>query len=329
MILNFSKAEKHLILLYKLTKSGVFEKLDKMCKDNELYFLEQINLFETSVLKILKESDEDNGNYKGIQDKFNTFIYNKKYYHIQNLIKATKSEDDSIKKDALSELNNFLKENNSMNDFYEAFMKNENIDITNSFYDYFINLTESNNEIDKEKLADSFIDSAKNYAEKTSTKTFCQITNYLSKDYKDEIKIHTLLFINKLLSFINKDKQIEILLLFVEENIFDLLLLIKLNDNEEFVNQINIFVSLIENILENSNKEKDIYKTIKTKYDYYYETKAYNDIKDLILKIHNSVGKEQVNYIDELVKLVNEKKAYEILYNAFMDNNNNNIVFSY
>jgi archaellin len=208
-------------------------------------------------------------------------------------------------------------------------MKNENIYIINSFYDYFINLTESKKGIDKEKLVNRFIDSAKKYAEKTSTKTFCQVTNYLSKDYKDEIKIHTLLFVNKLLSFIKKEKQIEILLLFVEENIFDLLLLIKLNDNEEFVNQINIFGSLIEKILENSNKEKEIYKTIKTKYDYYYEAKTYNDIKGLTLKIHNSVGKEQINYIDELVKLVNKKKAYEILYKTFMDNNNNNIAFSY
>lgn len=329
MILNFSKTYKHFILLYNLTKSGVFEKLDKMCKDKELDFLEQLNLFETSVLKILNETDTVNENYKNIKEKFDIFIYNKKYYHIQNLIKATKSEDDSIKKDVLNELNNFLKENNSMNDFYEAFMKNENFDIINSFYDYLIYLTESKKGIDREKITNRFMDSAKNYAEKTSTKTFSQITNYLSKDYKDEIKIHTLLFVNKLLSFIKKDKQIEILLLFVEEKIFDLLLLIKLNDNEEFVNQINIFCSLIEKILENSNKEKDIYKTIKTKYVIYFETKAYNDIKDLILKIHNSVGKEQVNYTNELVKLVNEKNAYEILYNTFMDNNNNNIAFSY
>ena len=329
MILNFSKTYKHLILLYNFTKSGVFEKFDKMCKDKELYFLEQLNLFETSVLKILNESDKDNENYKNIKEKFDVFIYNKKYYHIQNLIKATKNEDDSIKNDVLSELNNFLKENNSMNDFYEAFMKNENIDIINSFYDYLINLTESKKGIDKEKITNRFIDSAKKYAEKTSTKTFCQVTNYLSKDYKDEIKIHTLLFVNKLLSFIKKDKQIEILLLFVEENIFDLLLLIKLNDNEEFANQINIFGSLIEKILDDSNKETDIYKTIKTKYELYYETKAYNDIKDLTLKIHNSVEKEQVDYTNELVKLVNEKKAYEILYNTFMDNNNNNIAFSY
>ena len=329
MILNFSKTYKHLILLYNFTKSGVFEKFDKMCKDKELYFLEQLNLFETSVLKILNESDKDNENYKNIKEKFDVFIYNKKYYHIQNLIKATKNEDDSIKNDVLSELNNFLKENNSMNDFYEAFMKNENIDIINSFYDYLINLTESKKGIDKEKITNRFIDSAKKYAEKTSTKTFNQIINYLSKDYKDEIKIHTLLFVNKLLSFIKKDKQIEILLLFVEENIFDLLLLIKLNDNEEFANQINIFGSLIEKILDDSNKETDIYKTIKTKYELYYETKAYNDIKDLTLKIHNSVEKEQVDYTNELVKLVNEKKAYEILYNTFMDNNNNNIAFSY
>ena len=104
---------------------------------------------------------------------------------------------------------------------------------------------------------------------------------------------------------------------------------IKLNDNEEFANQINIFGSLIEKILDDSDKETDIYKTIKTKYELYYETKAYNDIKDLTLKIHNSVEKEQVDYTNELVKLVNEKKAYEILYNTFMDNNNNNIAFSY
>ena len=68
VILNLSEKTKHLILLYKLTKSGVFEKLDKMCKDNELYFLEQIILFEASVLKILNESDKDNEN-KDIEKK--------------------------------------------------------------------------------------------------------------------------------------------------------------------------------------------------------------------------------------------------------------------
>ena len=329
MILNFSKSEKHLDLLYNLTKSGVFDNLDKICKNQELDFLEQLNLFEASTLKILNESDKENENYKNIKEKFDNFAYNKKYYHIQNLIKSTKNEDNSIKKESISELNDILKENNSMNIFYEAFMKNENNDIINSFYDYIISVIESKKGKEKEKLISNFISSAKNYAEKTNTKIFSQITNYLSNDYKEEIKIHTLSFIYKLLSFIDKDKQIKILSYFVQENIFDLLLLFKPNNNEEYILQLNEFNFLIESILENSNKESDDYKIIKNKYDFYIEEKAYRKIKDLILKIHNSEGKNQINYSNELIKLVKEANYYELLYKSFMDNNNNNIAFSY
>ena len=330
MILNFSKPYKHLDLLFNFTKNGIFENLDKICKNKELDFLEQLNLFETSVLKILNESDKENENYKDIKDKFEKFVLDKKYYHIQNLIKATNNEDNSIKTEAINELNNFLKEKYSMDIFYESFMKNENNDIINSFYDYINTLIESKKEKEKEKMISNFINSAQKYSEKTNTKIFSKITNYLSQENKDEIKIHTLLFINKILSFINQNHQIEILFFFVEENIFDLLLLIKnLNNNEEYIQQLDTFNSLIDKILENSNKEDDNYKTIKNKYDIYIEKKIYNEIKDLILKIHNSIGKNQRENIEKLVIYINEKKAHEILYQSFMDNNNNNIAFSY
>ena len=323
MILNFSKIGTHLDLMFNLTKNGIFDNLDNIVKNKELIFLEQINLFESSVEKILKESDKENENYKMIKDNFDIFVENKKICHIQNLIKQTK--DNSTKEQAVDELNSLLKENNYMNKFYESFMKNENIDIVNLFYDYIISFIEI-----KEEMELNFVNAAKYYAEKTNTKPFKQITKYFSKENKDDIKSQTLLFINKLLTFSKNENKLELLSFFVKEGILDYLFIIDITKiSEVFLGQINQFNSLIQQILENSNKEDNNYQIIKSKYDIYIEHKIYNDIKNKILNIHNLPVENQTAKIDELINFIKEKEAYSILYNVFVDNKNNNLVFTF
>ena len=326
MILNFSKSDKHLNLIIFLTNAGIFEKLDKIIKFKELEFLEQVNLFEFTVQKILNETDKDNDNYNNIKKKYDIFVENKQIYHIQNLIKSTQIEE--IKQSAIDELNDLIK-NNNMYMFYESFMKNENIELVNSYYDYIIVLLESKKE--KEEIIINFVNSARKYAEKTNKKEFSEIINYLSKENKNDLKSHTLLFINKIISFSSLEKQLEIISIFVEDGILDLLIKIGLPmNNEIFLSQIKIFDDSIEKILNNSNKEDNNYKLIKCKFDIYIETKLYNNIKELILKIHNYKEEKQANPFEiELVNLIKGKEGYNILYKIFMENNDNNIAFSF
>ena len=323
MILNFSKIEIHLDLIFNLTKNGIFDNLDNIVKNKELIFLDQLNLFETSVEKILKECDKENENYNIIKDNFDLFSKIKKIIHIQNLIKQT--NDNSTKEQAINELNCLLKENNYMDIFYESFMKNENIDIVNLFYNYIISLLES-----KEDIILNFVNSIKNNEEKTNIKAFKQITKYLSKDNTDELKNQTLLFINKLLNFSKKENKLELLSFFVREGIFDYLIIINISKiKEEFLEQLNQFNSLVQKILENSNKEDNNYQIIKNKYDIYIEHKIYNEINNKILSIHNMPVENQTGKIDELINYIKEKEAYSILYNIFVDNKNNNLAFSF
>lgn len=322
MVLNFSSPHKHFELVSKLTEAGIFEKLDTITKYKELTFLEQLNLFETSVEKILNETDKENENYKNIKDKFDVFVENKKIYHIQNLIKATKDEDENIKNDSISELNDSLKEKKYMDTFYESFMKNENLEIP--FFDYIISLIESS----KEKTM-NFINSAKKYAEKKNSKTFMEIINYLSNETNENIRSHTLLFVNKILNFSIVNQNLELLLYFTESGIFDKLIKLLKCKDELFLEQIKTFETTTEQILEKLNKEEDNYKLINNKYKTYQETKIYNQIKDLVLKQHNNIGEFQTKVNTELVNLITEKKAYSILYEVFMDNNNNNLAYSF
>ena len=323
MILNFSSPSKHLDLMFNLTNAKIFENLEIIVKYKEKSFLEQLNLFVKTVQKILNESDKNNENYKNINDKFNIFFENKNIYHIQNLIKATKDENQKNKKDAIDELNSLLKDKTYMNILYELFMKNENKDIFNLYSDYIIMYINS----DEEKTM-NFINSAKYYAEKTHTKVFEQITNYLSEENKDEIKNHSLLFINKILSFSNESKQLEILSDFIEAGILDLLFKLNKNKEKDFLEQLNQFQNIAELIFEKSN-QKENYEIIKKKYDLYVENTIYNEIKDETLKIYNIFGNKSNKDLGILVNFIKEKKGFEILYNVFMDNDNINLIFIY
>ena len=323
MILNFSSPSKHLDLMFNLTNAKIFENLEIIVKYKEKIFLEQLNLFVKTVQKILNESDKNNENYKNINDKFNIFFENKNIYHIQNLIKATKDENQKNKKGKIDELNSLLKDKTYMDILYESFMKNENKDIFNLYSDYIIMYINS----DEEKTM-NFINSAKYYAEKTHTKVFEQITNYLSEDNKDEIKNHSLLFINKILSFSSESNQLEILSDFIEAGILDLLFKLNKNKEKDFLEQLNQFQNIAELIFEKSNQKENC-EIIKKKYDLYVENTIYNEIKDETLKIYNIFGNKSNKDLEILINFIKEKKGFEILYNVFMDNDNINLIFIY
>ena len=321
MMLNFASPYKQFDLINSLTNAKIFEKLDKIVKFKEMDFLEQLNLFEISIEKILKESNKENENYNDIKEEFDKFVANKKVYHIQNLIMASQSEDKEVKENATDELNSLLKQKNYTNIIFESFLKNENIDILNAFYDYIIKLIQSS----EGNLLD-FINYLKKDAEKNNIKVFNQIIQYLSEGNKEEIRIHTLLFINQILNSTKKENQLEIIFFFIDIQILDLLMQIE-DPAEDFIKQINIFDSKIENILEESNKEEGNYKIVKEKFNKYSEIKIYNEIKKRLLNIHNSTQNKDTS-IEELITFINDKKSYVILYNFFMDNENLSLNFS-
>ena len=321
MMLNFASPYKQFDLINSLTNAKIFEKLDKIVKFKEMDFLEQLNLFEISIEKILKESNNENENYNDIKEEFDKFVANKKVYHIQNLIMASQSEDKEVKENATDELNSLLKQKNYTNIIFESFLKNENIDILNAFYDYIIQLIQSS----EGNLLD-FINYLKKDAEKNNIKVFNQIIQYLSEGNKEEIRIHTLLFINQILNSTKKENQLEIIFFFIDIQILDLLMQIE-DPAEDFIKQINIFDSKIENILEESNKEEGNYKIVKEKFNKYSEIKIYNEIKKRLLNIHNSTQNKDTS-IEELITFINDKKSYVILYNFFMDNENLSLNFS-
>ena len=326
MILNYSSANKHLELLLKLYEKGIFDKLDNIIKCKEIDFLDQLNLFETSVNKILNESDKNDENYNNINEKFTIFIENRKLYHLQQLIKSTKDEDETVRENSKDELNNLLKEAGYMNTFYESFMKNENIDIINSFYDYIISLFES----DKSKEIE-FIDAAKKYSETNNTKIFIKIIDNISQENNKDLKNQTLQFITKLLTTSQDEKKLETLFFFVDAGIFDILSKLRKYEEPSFLEHLGQFKNSIGEILEKGNKEDENYNIVKNKYQKYLDDKLYLDIKELMLIIHNNIGKpkEQSKLFDELRKLINNKEAFTIFFNNFMDNKDENIDFTF
>lgn len=328
MILNFSNPNKHYELINELTEEGIFDKLEIILKSKESLFSEQLELFQNTLEKILNQSDNNKDNYKNIFDKFTSFVENKKIYHIQSLIKLTQDEDKDKKEEALEELNNLLKEENSMNLIYESFTKIENIEIINSFYDYYITVIDSN-----EKKFLDFITSMQKYAEKANIKIFNPILKYLSQEVKEEIRNHTLFFINKILSCPNNNKQLEILSFLTNEEIFEIISKLSKNkDNNLFLEQLKQFQTIVEEILEKANKEDDNYKEIKKTYDIYLEMKLYNEIKELITRLYNNKNANnnlEKQLLKEFSSLVNKKEDYKILYNVFSDNNDNNIALTF
>ena len=267
IILNYSSKNKQFELILEITKDGIFDNLGIIVKNYEDNFSEQIELFETTFSKILNETDnKNNKEYEDVTKNFNNFIENKKIFHIQNLVVKANSQDEDSKKEAINELDNILKENNNFDLIYEAYIKNNNLDQTNMFYNYFLLLFEK----EKNNFT-NFINSVKKYTKSKKSKPLNELILILTnkKSQNIQLKIDTFSFINQalttLLKISNVDDYLELLFILTNNGIFELLE--KYSEKEEALIQESIkFKEIVEkNLSKIDQKSEQKYQIIKDK----------------------------------------------------------------
>ena len=334
IILNYSNKKQQFELILDITKAGIFDNLKKMIKKNEDIFSEQIELFEKTLGKIMEEIDnKDNKEYEMIKGKFNNFIENKSIYHIQNLILKSNSEDEEIKTKAINELNKMLTENNNNLDLvYEAYMKRDNSEEINLFYNYFILLFE------KEKnIFSNFINSFKKYNKNEKIKPLNELLKILTdvKSPNPQLKIDTFSFINKALSTFlkssNNEDYLELLYILTDNGIFELL---ENNsfEKEEKLNQESLkFIEIIEKNLSKIEENKmQKYQIIKNNFQKLKEKKIIKEIKELLLKIQSSNSSYlHIEFSTQLISLIENENNFKIFYKLFAENEHNNLYFSF
>ena len=329
LILNYSNKNKKFELISQFTKSGIFENLDKIVKYDEENFSEQIELFNDTFKIILEDNDSNNNEHQEIRKKFNNFIDNKNIYHIQKLITKANSEDEDVKKESIDELKNVLKEkNNNLDIIYEAFLKNDNEEKINFFYNFFILLFKE----EKNNLS-NFLNSVKKHSENKKLKPLNEILTILI-DTESKIvqsKIDTFSFINEILmilvEFSNDEDYLEFLYIldvneffeFLEKNQFE---------KEEKLNQLYIaFKEILEknsSLLEKNKEEK--YQILKNKFEKLNKNKIINEISELLLKFHN---KEKDSQVNKLIDLIKDENNFKIFYEMFVINEIRNLYFSF
>ena len=194
------------------------------------------------------------------------FIANNGLQYLDTIIQYNTG---NIRTYALIAVNNLLDFQNAFNYFekkkeflsklYEILMNADSIK-TSEFAIYILIKIISTNE---EKIM-YLIDIAEKYANKTNTKIYSQIVKYLQEDNKIlNLKIFSLLFINKILNYCDQSKLPTILDQLRDTGIFEIL------DNprkyeEKFEEQIKIF-----------NKKTEMYrKEIKYSKTHYYKLKS-------------------------------------------------------
>ena len=304
IILNFSNEKRHNELIIEIINAGIFDEFGKI---NDVEMLsEQIELFKSSVEKIMNEIDKNNPNYKIIKQKYNDYLNNKKFYHIQNLIIKANSDNKEIKSEAIKKLNNILKDkNNGFNLIYEAFLKNYSLDKVNSFYLYFLVLF-----ADKNNIA-NFINESKKHAEKTKSKPLIFLIKILS-DPKSSInlKFDTFSFINKTLSksLLYDEVFLDFLYIIIDAGIFEL---------------------LEKTQLENVDDLKKECLIIKDKFEQLQEKKVLIQINQLLLKLHNESNESHMISCKQILDLINNEKNFIIFFKTFIDNDMKNLFFSY
>ena len=267
IILNYSSKNKQFELILEITKDGIFDNLGIIVKNYEDNFSEQIELFETTFSKILNETDnKNNKEYEDVTKNFNNFIENKKIFHIQNLVVKANSQDEDSKKEAINELDNILKENNNFDLIYKDYIKNNNLDQTNMFYNYFLLLFEK----EKNNFT-NFINSVKKYTKSKKSKPLNELILILTnkKSQNIQLKIDTFSFINQalttLLKISNVDDYLELLFILTNNGIFELLE--KYSEKEEALIQESIkFKEIVEkNLSKIDQKSEQKYQIIKDK----------------------------------------------------------------
>ena len=289
---------------------------------------EQIELFKSSVEKIMNEIDKNNPNYKIIKQKYNDYLNNKKFYHIQNLIIKANSDNNEIKSEAIKKLNDILKDkNNGFNLIYEAFLKNYSLDKVNSFYLYFLVLFADKNNIT------NFINESIKHAEKTKSKPLIFLIKILS-DPKSSIslKFDTFSFINKTLSksLLYDEVFLEFLYIIIDAGIFELLEKTQLEQLDDLKKECLVFYDIIKNNLSKIEQSKEKkYLIIKDKFEQLQEKKVLIQINQLLLKLHNESNESHMISCKQILDLINNEKNFIIFFKTFIDNDMKNLFFSY
>ena len=326
IILNFSNEKRHNELIIEIINAGIFDEFGKI---NDVEMLsEQIELFKSSVEKIMNEIDKNNPNYKIIKQKYNDYLNNKKFYHIQNLIIKANSDNNEIKSEAIKKLNDILKDkNNGFNLIYEAFLKNYSLDKVNSFYLYFLVLFADKNNIT------NFINESIKHAEKTKSKPLISLIKILS-DPKSSIslKFDTFSFINKTLSkSLSYDEVfLEFLYIIIDAGIFELLEKTQLEKVDDLKKECLVFYDIIKNNLSKIEQSKEKkYLIIKDKFEQLQEKKVLIQINQLLLKLHNESNESHMISCKQILDLINNEKNFIIFFKTFIDNDMKNLFFSY
>ena len=326
IILNFSNEKRHNELIIEIINAGIFDEFGKI---NDVEMLsEQIELFKSSVEKIMNEIDKNNPNYKIIKQKYNDYLNNKKFYHIQNLIIKANSDNNEIKSEAIKKLNDILKDkNNGFNLIYETFLKNNSLDKVNSFYLYFLVLFADKNNIT------NFINESIKHAEKTKSKPLISLIKILS-DPKSSIslKFDTFSFINKTLSkSLSYDEVfLEFLYIIIDAGIFELLEKTQLEQFDDLKKECLVFYDIIKNNLSKIEQSKEKrYLIIKDKFEQLQEKKVLIQINQLLLKLHNESNESHMISCKQILDLINNEKNFIIFFKTFIDNDMKNLFFSY
>jgi hypothetical protein len=326
IILNFSNEKRNNELIIEIINAGIFDEFGKI---NDVEMLsEQIELFKSSVEKIMNEIDKNNPNYKIIKQKYNDYLNNTKFYQIQNLIIKANSDNNEIKSEAIKKLNNILKDkNNGFNLIYEAFLKNYSLDKVNSFYLYFLVLFADKNNIT------NFINESIKYAEKTKSKPLIFLIKILS-DPKSSInlKFDTFSFINKTLSKSLSYDEIflEFLYIVIDAGIFELLEKTHLEQFDDLKKECLVFYDIIKNNLSKIEQSKEKkYLIIKDKFEQLQEKKVLIQINQLLLKLHNESNESHMISCKQILDLINNEKNFITFFKTFIDNDMKNLFFSY
>ena len=330
IILKFVEQKNQYKLIFELTNVGIFDALKNCLKSQEESLFEQIDLLEDTLKYLLEENEYKDNKYDIIKEKFNNYIENKRFYKIQNLIIKTNSEDKEIKTEAINELNNILKDNDSSFDLiYEAYIKNDNLEKMNVFYLYFIKLFESD-----ENNINNFINSAKKYSEEKKTKPLYQFIEILNNPEPNslKLKIDTFSFINNVLIitsyFSNDSIFLELLYIFNENEIFEYI------ESEELEEDLNKEVLKFKEIIKNNisklekSKEKK-YQLIINKFEKIEEKKVIDAIKDLFLEVHNSSGTIHTKAVKKIINILYDENNFKLFFKMFVENGQKNLNYSF
>ena len=278
----------------------------------------------------MEDNDSNNNEYQEIQKKFNNFIDSKNIYHIQKLITKANSEDEEVKNESIDKLKNILKEkNNNLNIIYEAFLKNDNEEKINFFYNFFILLfkEEKNN-------FSNFLNSVKKYSENKKLKPLNEIITILidTESKNVQLKINTFSFINEilmiLLEFSNDEDYLEFLYILDDNGFFDFLDKNSF-EKEEKLNELNTkFKVIIEKNLSKLEKSNEKYQNLKSKLEKLNKSKIINEFKELLFKFHNNQN-NNISFYNNIMSLIKDENNFKIFYEIFAKNKLKQLNFSF